>query len=170
MSAPSSAQPDNSRSSSAQPDNSRSSSAPPANSRSSSAQRVSRPRRSRGVTEALLTIVLSLEAFLMFFVTLVAFGLRWLEPVVAFAGGGAFLVVLVVVAGLQRFRAGVVAGAVLQVALIATGFVSPVLFALGAVFAGIWLWAFLRARAIEKARADYLATHPEIPTSEGEAT
>tara|TARA_R110000868_G_scaffold411756_2_gene709104 strand:+ start:11815 stop:12273 length:459 start_codon:yes stop_codon:yes gene_type:complete len=147
-----------------------SSSAQPTPSGSSSAQRVSRPRRTRGVTEALLTIVLGLEAFLMFFVTLVVFGLRIVDPVVAFAGGGALLLILVVVAGLQRHRAGVIAGAVLQVVLIATGFVFPVLFALGAVFAGIWLWAFLRARAIEKARAEYLATHPEFPTSEGDPT
>lgn len=118
-------------------------------------------RRRRGLTEALLSIVLGIEAVLLFFVTLVVFGLRILEPLPAFVGGGAFLAVLLIAAGLQRYRWGVWAGAVLQLALIATGFVFPLLFALGAVFAGIWLWALLRARAIERARDAYLAENPE---------
>lgn len=46
----------------------------------SSAKRVSKPRRPRSVTESLLSITLVLEASVLFFASLTAFGLRVLEP------------------------------------------------------------------------------------------
>ena len=58
----------------------------------SSAKRVSKPRRPRSATESLLSIVLALEAILVFFVTLTAFGLKALEPVPAFVGGAVLIV------------------------------------------------------------------------------
>lgn len=122
-----------------------------------------RPRRVRGLRETLLSIVLGLEAFLLFFLTLVVFGLEILDPLPAFAGGGAFFLALLALAGLQRHPAAVWIGAVVQLALIAAGLLLPIMFALGAAFAGMWLWAYLRARQIERARAEHLANHPAPP-------
>lgn len=53
---------------------------------------------------------------------------------------------LLLLAGLQRRRWAFVAGSVLQVALIGTGFLVTAMFFLGVVFAGIWLYT-LRLRA-----------------------
>ncbi len=51
-------------------------------------------------------------------------------------------VVLAVLAGMQRRPWGFAAGSVGQVALLATGFVVPAMFFLGAVFGGIWLYTY----------------------------
>lgn len=49
-------------------------------------------------------------------------------------------VVLALLAGVQRRPWGFAAGSVGQLALLATGFVVPAMFFLGAVFGGIWLY------------------------------
>lgn len=111
-----------------------------------------RPRRERGVTESLLSIVLVLEAAVMFFATLAIRGLSDIPDHVVLVAGFAFLVLLVVVALLQRFAWGVVLGGALQVVLVATGFLHPFMFLIGAVFATLWVWCLVRARRIEESR------------------
>ena len=109
-------------------------------------------RRTRSTTESLLSIVLGLEAILMFFVTLTAFGLKALPPVTAFVGGGALIVLLVLVAGLLRFSWGVWLGWLLQAVLIATGILLPVMYFVGAGFAAIWVYCFVKGRQIDAFR------------------
>jgi len=110
-------------------------------------------RRVRSTTESLLSIVLGLEAVLMFFVTLTAFGLKAVPPVTAFVGGGVLLVLLVLTAGLLRFRWGVWLGWVLQAVLIATGILLPIMFLIGAGFVGIWIYCFIKGRDIDRQRS-----------------
>jgi len=104
------------------------------------------------VTESLLSIVLMLEAAVMFFATLAIRGLSGLPEHVVLLGGGGFLVLLVVVGMLQRYRGGVVLGGVLQVAYVALGFLHPFMFLIGGAFAGLWVWCLVRARRIEESR------------------
>lgn len=52
---------------------------------------------------------------------------------------------LVVASGLQRRKAGLVLGSVLQVPVVATGFLVGVMFVLGLLFAGVWIY-LLRIR------------------------
>ncbi len=111
-----------------------------------------RARRERGVTETLLSIVLVLEAAVLFFATLAINGLTDIPTGTVIGGGVAAIVVFVVVAMLQRFAAGVVLGGVLQVVLIASGFLVGAMFVVGAVFAGLWVWCLVRARRIEESR------------------
>jgi len=111
-----------------------------------------RPRRVRSTTETLLSIVLILEAMLMFFVTLTAFGLKALPPVTAFVGGGVLILALVVAAGLLRFSWGVWLGWALQVVLVATGFLLPVMFFIAAGFVALWVYCFVKGRQIDRAR------------------
>jgi hypothetical protein len=113
-----------------------------------------RVRRERGVTESLLSIVLVLEAAVMFFATLAIRGLSGIPEHIVLISGGVFLVLLVVVAMLQRYAWGVVLGGVLQVVFVATGFLHPFMFVIGAVFAGLWVWCLVRARRIETLRRD----------------
>ena len=110
-------------------------------------------RRVRSTTESLLSIVLGLEAVLMFFVTLTAFGLKAVPPVTAFVGGGALLLLLVLTAGLLRFRWGVWLGWVLQAVLIATGILLPIMYLIGAGFVGIWIYCFIKGRDIDRQRS-----------------
>lgn len=111
-----------------------------------------RPRRQRGVTESLLSLVLILEAIVVFFATITIRGLTDLPSLTILLGGFGAITVFVIVAGLQRFRAGVVVGGVLQVALLATGLLHPYMYLIGAVFAAMWAWSLVRARRIEKSR------------------
>lgn len=124
-----------------------------------------RPRRRRSTTESLLSIVLALEAFLVFFVALTAFGLRALPPAAALGGGLGLIAALVLTAGVLRFRWGVGVGWVLQGVLVATGILLPIMFAIAAVFVGIWIYCFVTGRRIDRARAAFEAS---TPTTEGD--
>jgi len=117
-----------------------------------SAPAPARPRRVRSTTESLLSIVLGLEAVLMFFVTLTAFGLKALPPVTAFVGGGALLVVLLLASALLRFAWGVWLGWLLQAVLLATGILLPVMYFIAAGFAAIWVYCFIKGRQIDRQR------------------
>lgn len=132
-------------------------------------RRPARPRRQRSVTESLLSIVLILEAFVLFFTTLTAFGLKVLDPEwLALPLGGAFIVVLVIASALMRFSWGVWVGWVMQVAIMATGFVLPMMFLVGAGFAALWIFCFVKARQIEALkRRTSAGPTPAGPTSEG---
>ncbi|HEU4850368.1 MAG TPA: DUF4233 domain-containing protein [Terrimesophilobacter sp.] len=107
------------------------------------------PRRVRTATESLLSIVLGLEAALLFFVTVTAFGLKVVPPAVAFGGGGALFAIFLLAAWLMRFRWGVWLGWLLQVALIAIGFLLPLMFFIGAGFAALWVYCFVTARRLD---------------------
>lgn len=112
-------------------------------------------RRERGATESLLSITLALEAILVFFVTLTAFGLKAVDPFSAFVGGGALIVLLVVTGRLVRFSWGVWLGWALQVMLLVTGFVLPIMFFIAAIFVGIWVFCFVKGRQLDRARTNY---------------
>jgi hypothetical protein len=117
-------------------------------------------RRRRSTTESLLSIVLLLEAILLFFVTLVVFGLKILSPALAFGGGAAFVVVILLTIALLRWPIGVAIGWVIQLALIALGLLTPIMYVIGAGFAAFWIWCFVRARQIDRTRREYLASTP----------
>lgn len=127
-----------------------------------------RPRRQRSVSESLLSIVLLLEAIVLFFVALVFFGLKTFSPGVAFGGAAGFIVVILIAIVLLRWPIGVAIGWVVQAALIALGILNPVMYLVGAGFAAFWIWCFVRARQIDAKQREYLAAHPELadpPTS-----
>lgn len=125
-----------------------------------------RPRRQRSVTESLLSIVLGLEAILLFFVALTAFGLKALPPAAALGGGAALIIALAIAGGLVRYRWGVWLGWVLQAVLLATGIVLPLMYAVAAVFVGIWIFCFVRGRQLDSARRQFASgeTQPKETT------
>ena len=110
--------------------------------------------RVRSVTESLLGIVLGLEAVLLFFVVLTAFGLKALPPAAAFGGGAGLVVVLVLVAGLLRYPWGVWLGWAMQALLIATGVFLPIMYFIAAAFAAIWTYCFVKGRQLDRARRE----------------
>ena len=119
--------------------------------------RSSRQRRERSATESLVSIALALEAFLVFFAALTAFGLRAVEPVVALVGGGVLMVLIILAAGaLPRAWAFGLAWA-LQLALILSGIIVPLMFLLGAAFAALFIFCFVRGRQLDTQKAAYLA-------------
>ena len=104
------------------------------------------------MTETLLSIVLMLEAVVLFFATLAFNGLSGIPDGIVLGVGGGLMVLFAVVAFVQRYPWGVVLGGILQVVLIATGVAHGFMFVIGAVFAGLWVWCLVRARRIEELR------------------
>ncbi|MDP1721495.1 MAG: DUF4233 domain-containing protein [Candidatus Nanopelagicaceae bacterium] len=97
--------------------------------------------------------VLAMEVMVMGFAVLLASknesgGLLILGGVIAF--------LLIIAAGMLRKRSGWILGSILQVAMIAFGFVVTPLFFLGALFGGLWVAAIVVGRKGEAARAALL--------------
>lgn len=124
-----------------------------------------RTRRVRTATESLLSIVLGLDAALMFFVTITAFGLRVLDPAVVFAGGGTLFVLFLAAAWLVRYPGGVWLGWILQAVLIATGIVMTLMYFVGAGFAALWVYCFITARRLDRKNS----TNRNAPTTDNTA-
>jgi hypothetical protein len=120
------------------------------------APRVRQPRRRRSLTESLLTIVLGLEAVLVFFVTLTVYGLHALPPAEAFVGGAVLVVVLAMATRIVRYPWGVWVGWALQALLLATGILLPALYIAAGFFVAMWIFCFVRARQIDRANSSNL--------------
>ena len=111
---------------------------------------------------------------MMFFAALVVFGLDRLDPDwLALVYGAWFILVLVVVAALQRYTWAVWLGAALQLAIIAIGLLEPMMFLVGAAFLALWVYCFVRGGQIDRQKAAWLAAQAsDIPSSasqEGDA-
>ena len=119
---------------------------------------VRRVRRERSASESLLSIALMLEGFLVFFVALTAFSLNAVTPVQALVGGLVLLALIVVTARAVRYPAGQWLGWVLQLALVALGFVLPLMFLIGAGFLALWAFCFVKGRSLDAAKAAFLST------------
>lgn len=97
--------------------------------------------------------VLVLEGVVLMLVTMPMIALYDVRPGPALAvglglGAGAFAI-----CGLLGSRAGVVLGSLLQGAAIGLGFVVPVMFVLGALFAGLWATALVLGAKVDEAKA-----------------
>jgi hypothetical protein len=112
-----------------------------------------RVRRQRSLTESLLSIVLGLEAVLVFFIALTVYGLHALPPLEAFLGGAILALVLAVATRVVRYPWGVWVGWALQLVLLATGILLPALYIAAAFFIAMWIFCFVRARQIDRANA-----------------
>lgn len=111
-------------------------------------------KRQRSTTEALLSIVLGLEAALVFFAALTAFGLDLLPVGAALGGGAALIVVLLVTGRLLRYPAGLWLGWALQLVLVALGILLPLMYLIGAGFTALWTFCFVKGRGIDRAKKE----------------
>lgn len=109
------------------------------------------------MTARLAAAVLVLEAFLVFFATLVATRTATLPDAVLWSGGLGLVAVCVLAAGAVRRPGGLVLGTVVQAAILLTGIWVPLMWALGAVFLGVWCWLVSIGRRIDRDRAAWPA-------------
>ncbi|MDC7121568.1 DUF4233 domain-containing protein [Cellulomonas fimi] len=117
-------------------------------------------RRKRPAKPQFTQTMLILEAFVVFFATLVAYGLRVADTTTVWWVGGSLTVVLIVLAGWVGRPGGYVAGSVAQVVVLACGFVVPMMFVVGAVFAALWVFSLRVGGRIDRERAEWDAAHP----------
>jgi len=106
------------------------------------------------LTAKLTAIVLALDAFVVPFIALAAWGLGRLDPWAAFGGGAALFLVALTAAGLAMRRPWAVwIGWLVQLALIAAGLVMTPVYVLGAGSLVLWVWCLWRgAKADQPAR------------------
>ena len=73
-----------------------------------------------------------------------------LDIAIGFAGGA--MVLALVAAGMLRKPAGFVLGWLTQVVAVALGALTPTMFLVGAIFAGLWLFTFVLGKRLDAAK------------------
>lgn len=101
----------------------------------------------------LCAVVLTLQAVVTALAIPVAISVSHADASVAGAVGGGLAVAGLVIAGLLRYRWAYYAGTILQVLVIATGFVVTAMFFLGVIFGALWITAIWLGRRVEGAQA-----------------
>ncbi|BCT76468.1 hypothetical protein SCMU_23100 [Sinomonas cyclohexanicum] len=128
------------------------------------------PRQRRSVRVMFASILLLTEAFVVFFTTLVVFGLRGRElgagPVL---GGGLGLVAVFILACAVVSRPwGMWLAWALQAVLVLLGFLEPMMFVVGAVLLVTWFFAIRTGARLDREnvqrdrdQAEWERTHPD---------
>ena len=129
-------------------------------------------RRKRSAKRTFASTTLTLEALVILFATLVAYGLRVAPPGVLWLAGGGLALALLLLSGMLGRPGGYLAGSVAQVPVAASGFVllaSPVpgsgfgatiLFVIAAIFIALWVISLRLGGRIDRERAEWDAAHP----------
>ncbi|MFI0715337.1 DUF4233 domain-containing protein [Streptomyces inhibens] len=108
------------------------------------------------------------EFFVIGFAGLVAMQLTDLSTATIWTVSGIAMLLTVLLCGMLTRPGGVQLGWALQIALIASGFVVPTMFFLGAVFAALW-WASVHfGRKVDAAKARWAAQAEASGESAGE--
>jgi hypothetical protein len=108
----------------------------------------------RSPKRILASSVLCFEAPCVFFGGLVAKDLTDLSTAAAVGGASLIAVLCFLTAGLLGRPGGYVVGSILQVAIVATGFVVPAMFFVGGIFAALWVVALRQGGRLERLAAD----------------
>ena len=98
---------------------------------------------------------------MFFFPMLVVYGKGTLPPLAAFGGGILAIIVLAAASRLTGGHAGVWFGWLLQAAILATGFIEPFMFAVGAVFLALWVFCFVKGGQLDRQNAAFRAAQAE---------
>ena len=102
--------------------------------------------------------VLAMEFLVMGFALLLAMERH---GTLALSLGGALAIAILLTAGLMKRKTGWYLGSVMQLGLIAYGIVVPAMYFMGALFAVLWVSAFIIGRKGEAIRAGLIANPPQ---------
>ena len=118
--------------------------------------------RNRSSKRALASIALSFEAFVVFFATLTAFGLKAADispnlprVEIIWAIGLTIALLCIITPAFLSKPFGYAIGWLIQVAVLASGFWLWGMFVIGSMVAGMWIWALVAGGTIDKARANF---------------
>jgi hypothetical protein len=105
------------------------------------------------------------ESVVVFFATLVGFGLRvHPDPAVIWGVGLGISVILMIFPLFLGKTGSYLLGWVLQLLVLSLGLWVPLMYLLGAVFLGMWAWGMIAGGTIDKARA----AKKRLDSTEGE--
>lgn len=110
------------------------------------------PKKRRSTKILFASTVLLLEAFVVFFATLAVFGLRRdeISPALILTSGLLLSVVLVLTCAVLTKKWGIGLGWILQLVIIAGGFLEPTMFLVGVAFALTWLYGIRQGRRVDR--------------------
>ena len=119
-------------------------------------------RKSKSSKRALASIVLSFEAFVVFFATLAAFGLKFGDPSANLPStewiwgiGLSVAIACILTPAVLSKPWGYWLGWAIQAAMLVSGFWLWGMFLIGAITTGMWIWALIAGGTIDRARANY---------------
>jgi len=111
-----------------------------------------RPRAARTARQDLGSIILGFELIVVFLGGLVLFGLKSLPAAIALGGGLAMVVAMAATIALLRFNWAFVLGWILQLIVVAAGFLVPAFFIVGVIFTGMWTYAMVTGAKLDRAK------------------
>jgi hypothetical protein len=109
--------------------------------------------KNRSTKRTLASMLVAFESFVVFFATLVAFGLKVAEPALVWGVGLGLAVLLILSPAVYGRKGSYVFGWLLQVAVLLTGIWVPLMWFVGGIFVCLWAWAMIAGSTIDKARA-----------------
>jgi hypothetical protein len=121
--------------------------------------------RNRSTKATLGSLVMVFESVVVFFATLVGFGLQvYPHPAVIWGVGLGISVILMIFPLFLGKTGSYLLGWVLQLLVLSLGLWVPLMYLLGAVFLGMWAWGMIAGGTIDKARA----AKKRLDSTEGE--
>lgn len=110
--------------------------------------------RNRSTKATLGSLVMVFQSVVVFFATLVGFGLQvYPDPAVIWGVGLGLSVLLMIFPAVLGKPGTYLIGWILQLVVILLGIWVPLMYVLGIVFMGMWAWGMIAGGTIDKARA-----------------
>ena len=110
--------------------------------------------RNRSTQATLGSLVMVFQSVVVFFATLVGFGLQvHPDPAVIWGVGLGLSVLLMIFPAVLGKPGAYLVGWILQLVVISLGVWVPLMYVLGVVFLGMWAWGMIAGGTIDKARA-----------------
>ncbi len=110
--------------------------------------------KNRSTKATLGSLVMVFQSVVVFFATLVGFGLKvYPEPAVIWGVGLSISVVLMLFPAVLGKPGTYLLGWILQGVVVSLGIWVPLMYGLGAIFLAMWAWGMIAGGTIDKARA-----------------
>ena len=116
--------------------------------------------RETSTQRTLGSMLLAFESFVVFFATLVAFGLKLADPIGVWAVGLSLTLVTIATPAVLGKTWSYYWGWALQLLILLTGIFVPLMWIVGGIFVCLWAWAMIAGSTIDKARRAYISMQP----------
>lgn len=109
--------------------------------------------RNKSTQRTLGSMLMAFESFVVFFATLVAFGLKVADGPTVWAVGLALSFLFIMTPAILGKKFSYAWGWFLQIVVVALGIWVPLMYVIGGIFVCLWAWAMIAGGTIDKARA-----------------
>lgn len=109
--------------------------------------------RNKSTQRTLGSMLMAFESFVVFFATLVAFGLKVADGPTVWAVGLALSFLFIMTPAILGKKFSYAWGWFLQIVVVSLGIWVPLMYVIGGIFVCLWAWAMIAGGTIDKARA-----------------